>query len=67
MSSHHMAKFSGVERSHRRQLFNTSEDVKVKDFDDSQLNYDTFMSQVVNAAQNVTQNNQRMLLVETHA
>ena len=26
MSSHHMAKFSGVERSHRRQLFNTNEE-----------------------------------------
>jgi len=39
MSSNHMAKFSGVERSHRRQVFN-GENNQVKEFDE--LNYETF-------------------------
>ena len=62
MSSNHMAKFSGVERSHRRQVFN-AENNQVKEFDE--LNYETFAAQVIDATQNLSNSQPRMCLVES--
>lgn len=62
MSSNHMAKFSGVERSHRRQVFN-AENNQVKEFDE--LNYETFAAQVIDATQNLSNTQPRMCLVES--
>jgi hypothetical protein len=62
LSSNHMAKFSGVERSHRRQLHN-AENNQVKEFDE--LNYEAFAAQMIDATQNLSSSQPRMCLVES--